>query len=162
MIRIYSSASQGEHAQVLADPERGEGSLLLHELRLDGFVYLEPPAGPGSLTTRPLYLRGDRLTVNVQAPHGRLRLQVTDSQCRPLDGYGYADCAGFTGDAGAWEPVWRGGRTIGALTGKVIRLEAELFNGRLYALRGDLPPVGPSGVRAWTETGAAPPPLLEA
>ena len=162
VIRIYSSASQGEHAQVLADPQRGEGCLLLHELRLDGFVYLEPPAGPGALTTRPLHLRGDRLTVNVQAPHGLLRLQVTDSQCRPLAGYGYADCAGFTGDAQAWEPVWRGGRTIGALAGQVIRLEAELFNGRLYALRGDLLPASPSGVRAWTETGAAPTPLLEA
>ena len=162
VIRIYSSASQGEHAQVLADPQRGEGSLLLHELRLDGFVYLEPGGGPGSLTTRPLYLRGDRLAVNAQAPHGRLRLQVTDSQCRPLAGYGYADCGGFTGDSCAWEPVWRGGRTIGALAGQVIRLEAELFNGRLYALRGDLLPATPSGVRAWTETGAAPTPLLEA
>lgn len=161
VIRIYSSASEGEHAQVLSEPQRGEGSLLLHELRLDGFVYLEPPGGPGSLTTRPLYLRGDRLTINVQTPHGRLRLQVTDPDSRPLDGYTYEDCTGFTGDAHAWEPVWRGGRTIGALAGRVLRLEAELYNGRLYALRGDLQAVTPSGLRAWKETGAVPTTLQE-
>ena len=161
VIRIYSSASESEHAQLLSEPERGEGSLLLHELRLDGFVYLEPAGGPGSLTTRSLYLSGDRLTINVQAPHGRLRMQVTGPDSRPLDGYGYADCAAFTGDSQAWEPVWSGGRTIGALKGQVIRLEAELFNGRLYALRGDLRPATSSGVRDWQATGAAPTTLLE-
>ena len=161
-IRIYSSASEGEHAQVLSDPLRGEGSLLLHELRLDGFVYLEPAGGPGSLTTRPLYLRGDGVAINVEAPHGRLRVQVTDASCQPLAGYGYDDCAGFTGDAHAWQPVWRDGRTLGSLTGQVIRLEVELFNGRLYALRGDLVPVPPAGVRSWADTGAEPGALLEA
>ena len=162
MIRIYSSSSEGEHAQRLSEPERGEGCLLLHELRLDGFVYLEPAGGPGSLTTRPLYLRGDRLTINAQTPQGRLRVQVTGPDCRPLDGYTYEDCAGFTGDAHAWEPVWSGGRTIGALTGQVIRLEVELFNGRLYALRGDLRPTSPAGLRSWIDTGAAPATLQEA
>ena len=162
VIRIYSSSSEGEHAQRLSEPERGEGCLLLHELRLDGFVYLEPAGGPGSLTTRPLYLRGDRLTINVQAPQGRLRVQVTGPDCRPLDGYTYEDCASFTGDAHAWEPVWSGGRTIGALAGQVIRLEVEMFNGRLYALRGDLRPTSPAGLRSWIDTGAAPATLQEA
>ena len=162
MIRIYSSASEGEHAQLLSEPERGEGRLLLHELRLDGFVYLEPAGGPGSLTTRPQYLLGDRLTINVQVPHGRLRVQVTDSACRPLAGYGYEDCAGFTGDSRAWEPVWRDGRTIGALRGQVIRLEVELFNGRLYALRGELHPATSRGARTGTANGAGADTLLEA
>ena len=162
VIRIYSSASESEHAELLAEPERGEGRLLLHELRLDGFVYLEPPGGPGSLTTRTLHLRGDRLTINVQAPHGRIRVQVTGPDSRPLDGYGYDDCAGFTGDSQAWEPVWRGGRTIGALKDQVIRLEVELSNGRLFALRGDLHPAVPIAVRDWQETGSAPTTLQEA
>ena len=81
---------------------------------------------------------------------------------RPLDGYTYDDCAAFTGDAHAWEPVWNGGRTIGALTGQVIRLEVELFNGRLYALRGDLRPTSPHGLRTWKETGEPPATLQEA
>ena len=98
----------------------------------------------------------------MQAPQGRLRVQVTGPDSRPLDGYTYDDCAAFTGDAHAWEPVWNGGRTIGALTGQVIRLEVELFNGRLYALRGDLHPTSPAGLRAWTESGEPPATLQEA
>ena len=58
--------------------------------------------------------------------------------------------------------MWRGGRTIGALKDQVIRLEVELCNGRLYALRGDLHPAVPIAVRDWQETGSAPPTLQEA
>ena len=76
-IRIYSSASESEHARLLSEPESGQGSLLLHELRRDGFDYLEPPGGPGSLTTRRL-----KLTVNAQAPHGVVRVQVPTA---PID-----------------------------------------------------------------------------
>ena len=139
-IRIYSSASEGEHAQVFTQPERGEGSLLLHELRQDGFTYLESAGGPGWLTTRLLFVDGDRLEINIQVPHGTARLQVTPMAGEPLDGYGFADSVPFTGDEISWQPVWQGGRSIGALAGQVVRLEMELFNGRIYAIRGDLTP----------------------
>ena len=161
-IRIYSSASESEHARLLSEPELGEGSLLLHELRRDGFVYLEPPGGPGSLTTRRLYLRGAEVAINVQAPHGRVRVQVTDGSNRPLAGYSLEECVPFTGDATAWQPRWREGRTVAALQDQVIHLELELSNGRLFAIRGDLPSVTSVEYRRWLSTGEQPTAMLEA
>ena len=161
-IRIYSSASESEHAQLLSEPELGQGSLLLHELRRDGFVYLEPPGGPGSLTTRRLYLRGAEVAINVQAPHGVVRAQVTDGSNQPLAGYSFDECVPFTGDDTAWQPRWREGRTVAALQGQVIHLELELFNGRLFALRGDLLSVTSVEYRRWLATGEQPTAMLEA
>ena len=161
VIRIYSSASESEHAELLCEPERGEGRLLLHELRLTASSTWSRPAA--RLADQPHAVPARRPPDDQRAaPHGRIRVQVTGPDSRPLDGYGYDDCAGFTGDSPAWEPVWRGGRTIGALKDQVIRLEVELFNGRLYALRGDLHPAVPIAVREWQATGAAPATLQEA
>lgn len=161
-IRIYSSSSEGEHAQITSDPLCGQGCLLLHELRKDGFVYLEPSGGPGSLTTRPLFFNGGQLVINAQVPHGRLRLQITDGNCNPLPSYGYDDCQPFVGNSVSWKPTWREGRTATALTGQVIRLEVEIFNGRLYSIRGDLRPVTSGSYRQWMKTGAIPESIIDA
>ena len=75
-IRIYSSSSKGEHAQLIGRPDLREGAMLLHELRLDGFSYFEPEGGPGLLRTRLFYFHGDKLTLNVQAPQGNVRVQL--------------------------------------------------------------------------------------
>ena len=139
-IRIYSSASEGEHAQVLSEPERGEGRLLLHELRKDGFNYLESLGGPGWLTTRLLQITGSLLSINIHVPHGSARVQVSSVSGEPLDGYKFSDCIAFTGDNLTWEPIWKGGNSIGSLSGQVVRLELELFNGRVFSFRGDLIP----------------------
>ena len=94
-------------------------------------------------------------------PEGTYR----DPDLAPSWGYpsGFVDA-----ESGHWRGLYqtqlprRYAPTIGSLTGQVIRLEAELFNGRRYALRGALRPATPSGVRAWTATGATPAALLEA
>lgn len=74
-------------------------------------------------------------------PQGTARVQLTSLAGELLDGYGFADSVPFTGDEISWQPVWRDGRSIGALAGQVVRLEVELFNERIHAIRGDLMPI---------------------
>lgn len=136
VLRIYSSAAKGEHAQIRRDPASRQGAILLHTLRRDGFVYLEPDGGAGQLTTRLLLWHGDEPQLNVSAPQGEVRMQVTDAHGAPLEGYHFEDCRPFRGDATAWTPEWRAGQRVGTLRDQIIRLQVWVVNGRLYALRG--------------------------
>jgi hypothetical protein len=136
VLRIYSSAAIGEHAQIRGGPASRQGAILLHTLRRDGFVYLEPDAGTGELVTRLLLWAGGEPELNVQVPSGEVRLQITTVDGAPLEGYCFEDCQPFQGDAIGWVPEWRDGRKIAALTGRIIRIRVRLTNGRLFALRG--------------------------
>ena len=136
-IRLYSSASKGEHRQFPPDPAMREGAILLHTMRRDGFVYLEPPGGTGELVTRILKWGSGEPELNVSTPFGEVRAQVFGERGEPLEGYGYEDSAPFQGDSISWSPQWREGRQAGALGGQRVRLGVKLVNGRLYAVRGD-------------------------
>jgi len=141
---IYACASTHEHGRL----QPGCGSILTYRLRRDGFVYLESCGGPGIIATRMLYWKGGELELNVQSQNGTARVQVTDVKSVPLPGYTFAECHPFSGDDTAWRPVWQEQRTLGALTGgQALRIEVELNNARLYALRGDfVPMIGPWSV----------------
>ena len=130
---IYASACTHEHGYI---PE-GSGSLLTYRLRRDGFVYLSSCNGRGTVGTRPLHLRGGDVYVNVQCPAGEVRAQLTDSAGTTLEGYAFEDSEAFTGDRVDWSPIWAGGKSLRDLSGRAIRVELELTNGNLYALRGN-------------------------
>jgi len=135
-LRIYSSASKGEHGQMRMNPASRQGAILLHTLRRDGFVYLEPPGGTGELVTRLLLWDEGEPELNVSVPHGEARVQVLDAKGVPLEGYTYEDCIPFRGDSTRWVPEWRDGRLLAALHDRIVRLGVRLTNGRLYAIRG--------------------------
>ena len=64
-IRIYSSASVGEHAQLRSDPDTRQGSIFMHELRKDGFIYLEPPGGTGEINTKWILWNSGELSLSL-------------------------------------------------------------------------------------------------
>ncbi len=132
-LRFYASTSRHEHGHCPFD----DGYIVAYGLRKDGFMYLESDGGAGYVATRPLYWQGGEVQLNVQAPAGWVRVQVTEPNGQVLDGYGFADCEVLHGDDTAWVPRWKDGKTLAALAGRMIRIEVELDNGRLYALRGD-------------------------
>lgn len=136
-LRIYSSASKGEHAQTRANPASRQGAILLHTLRRDGLVYLSPESGTGELTTRLLLWEGGEPRLNVEAQQGEVRLQVASARGEPLDGYRFEDCIPYRGDSTAWTPEWQDGRLLDALRDRIVRLQVRIANGRLYAIRGD-------------------------
>lgn len=136
-LRIYSSAAKGEHAQLRRNPASRQGAILLHTLRRDGFVYLEPNGGTGELSTRLLLWEGGEPEINVSAAYGEVRLQIAGAQGESLEGYHFEDCLPFRSDSTAWEPEWRDGRRVASLAGRIIRIQVRLKNGRLYAVRGN-------------------------
>ena len=165
-IRIYSSSSSLEHGYHIHDhigrkrvigPGEGKdkGAILMHRLRLDGFFYLQSNAGPGMLGTVPLLWRGGEVSLNVQSGH-EVRVQVTDIEGKPFEGYRFADCDPFKGNQLFWTPGWKGGRGLKEFTKKAIRLEVELNNARIYAMRGDFTALASGEARVFLATGKEP------
>jgi hypothetical protein len=136
-VRIYSAGARAAHFQ---DREVTDAALLLHTLRLDGFVYLAAGAGVGSLTTRRLRFSGPELSLNVRAPYGRVRVRLCEFDGTPIPGFDYDDCVPFRGDSLCYRPEWRDGRRVGALVGdpqRQLKLGVEVLHGDVYAVRGD-------------------------
>jgi hypothetical protein len=137
-IRIYSGATKGDHfqARTLSRTVPNYATILLHTLREDGFVYLEAEAGTGLLTTRWVQMDEQGFTLNVAAPYGQVRVQITDPTGAPLPDYTFDRCEPFTGDATAWRPRWQGDPSLAALAGRPLRIEVELFLARIFAING--------------------------
>lgn len=136
-IRIYSSASVGEHAQLRSDPDSRQGSIFMHELRKDGFIYLEPPGGTGEINTKWILWNSGELSINASLPYGDVLVEIMDDRGEIIPGYSYEDSIPFRGDSVNWEPKWSGNKNMSQLAGKVIKIGLRISNGRLYAVRGD-------------------------
>jgi hypothetical protein len=156
-IRIYSSSSKVEHGyhDWLGDWETDLGAILMHRLRLDGFMYLESVGGLGILGTRPLFWYGGELRLNVQSVQ-EARVQVTDIAGKAIEGYSFGDCEPFSGDELFWQPRWKNGRAMADLSKQVLRVEIGLENARIYAIRGDFLPLSDREARQIVETGEEP------
>jgi hypothetical protein len=134
-IRFYSCATRMEHAIFEGGP--ATAAILLHRLRLDGFVYLETSGGSASLKTRALLVEGDNLSLHVQVPDGEVTIEITDADGKQIDGYTFDDCLPCRADDVAWSPMWRSGKRFGALKDQAVQLELRIQGGRLYAINGD-------------------------
>lgn len=133
-IRFYSGASKAEHFQ---NQELTDAALLMHKMRLDGFMYMATPTGKGFMRTRPIHIHGNDLRINARSPWGSIRVQVLDERARVIDGFSFDDCEALVGDELFWTPKWKGG-SFGDLAGKIRRqLEFEIVTGEIYAIRGD-------------------------
>ena len=129
---FYSGSSYGEHYK---DTDQLAAALLVHKLRRDGFMYVESVSQTGCLMTRCLHLKEPLdLKLNVRAPYGWVRVQLSNVSGQPLPGYSFEDCQAFRGDEYLWEPKWDGATE--PITDCVGRIEVELTNAELYAIRG--------------------------
>ena len=155
-IWIYASAGTHEHGHIPPN----SGSILAYSLRRDGFVYLESGGGVGTVGTRALYWRRGEFELNVQSQSGEARAQITDPKGTPLLGYSFADCLPFSGDDTAWTPVWNSGKKLRAQSGKTVRLEVQLKNARIYAIRGDFVPLVAGQCWRVDEEGLVPDPKI--
>jgi hypothetical protein len=133
-IRFYSGGSKAQHFQ---RQDLNDAALIMHTLRLDGFMYLTPPAGRGSLRTRPFRVTGDDLRINVRSPFAETRARMIDHEGKPIEGFDYDDCTPLVGDELFWTPQWRGG-TFGQTRAEQYRqLELSIDSGEVFAVRGD-------------------------
>jgi hypothetical protein len=137
-IRIYSHGRRNEHQFTLNGDKRNENAsgLMLHTLRLDGFMYLETTSNWGRVITRPLLFQEPGLRLNIQAPVGDVAAQIPDQSGKAMEGLTFEDCVPFHGDDLFWEPQWKSGKTLRDVIGKPVRVEVRMYKGRLYAMRG--------------------------
>lgn len=155
-LRFYGACSRSQHGICPQD----DGFLVSYELRRDGFVCLHAGAETGRLSTRALYWRGGEVQLNVDALGGQARVQVIGARGDSLKGYSYDDCVPLSKDDTAWTPLWKDGRTMAGLAGRMVRVEVELRSARLFALRGDYVPTGVRGLRRWESEGVPPLPRI--
>jgi hypothetical protein len=112
----------------------------LATLRLDGFASIESPANdrhpknnPPTLTTKPLFSPGNRLTVNAYAAGGSIGAELISVDGHVIPGYSAQECDTFTGDSLAHTFTWNGNPDVGACLPARIRFYLE--RARLYALQ---------------------------
>ena len=110
--------------------------------------------------TRVLFWRSGSktpLTINADSRYGQVRAQITDHKGKPLSGYTYSDCRPLEDDALAWQPHW-GGRTWPSegLNHTTARVELELLNARVFAIKGDFVPMQGVQVTDFLSTGTPP------
>ena len=133
-IRFYSGGSKAEH---FGNQHLTDAALMLHTLRLDGFVYLESYSTRGRVTVRGVTVRGPELKINLQVPFGSARVQILDETGVPVPGLSFDEAVPFTGDELFHEPQWSSGKDLREVLGQQIFIEVELVEGKLYAIRGD-------------------------
>lgn len=129
---VTASCSSKEHGHFSED-----GRIVTYRLREDGFIRLRAK-DEGVLCTRQLWVRG-RIFWNLQAEQATVA--VLDVSSNPIEGMGHEDCIAFSGDSTAWEPVYRNGKTLASLEGKIVVLELKLRNGSVYSYHGDFQPL---------------------
>jgi len=108
-------------------------SLNVATLRKEGFASIEAHYPPGSMTTRPLTLEGERLIINADAEKGAIHVEVTDPEGHPLPGFTRDDCLPFQDDCTSGEVRWKNA-TLATLRGQTVRLTFHLQTARLYAM----------------------------
>lgn len=131
-LRIYSSGAKGE---MFAFQEEDDAALLLHTLRKDGFAYLQT-TGYGWIRTRCLRFYGNDLRINVNASYGCVRGRLLAEGGQPVPGFDYEQSLKICRDDIDAVLSWECG-SFQTLYGHSVFLELELYNCRVYAIRGD-------------------------
>jgi hypothetical protein len=116
--------------------------------RLDGFVSLDTDEKGGVIITRPLIFEGEKLTLNVDAAKGSVKVAILDLPGQEITGhnvgltnppkknvrnYSIAHCDPVMTDSVRQVVTWKGNPDVGNLAGKVVRLRIEMQNTKLYA-----------------------------
>lgn len=125
------------HADHEEEWSQGYSRLLIYELRLDGFAYLETRARNGMIRTKALITEGDELTLNVRTnPNGYVKVQVLDAATfAPLPHYTLEEAIPISGDHLFAKAQWRDRDSITEFKDRPVMLEVHVREGELYALR---------------------------
>jgi len=97
----------------------------------DRYVAREAGAEPGILRTPLLALRGTKLSVNTDASHGELRVQICDADGKPIKGFAAKDFQTVKTDSVNTPLRWK--KSLAELNNKPVRLEFSMKNARLFS-----------------------------
>jgi hypothetical protein len=94
---------------------------------------MDAGAAEGTLTTRPVTFSGKHLFVNVDAPKGKLQVEVLDAKSGLVAPFSRANCVPVSADKTRQVIGWTGASDLSALSGKPVRFRFYLTQGRLYS-----------------------------
>ena len=136
-IYFYVSARRGDPQQTNATEwiHDANASTGLAIMRRDGFASMDAvgKTETGTLTTRPVRFRGEHLFVNVDAPHGEVRVEVLDPNGKTLEPFVLAKCRKIQANSTMRQVEWDGVKDLSSLVGKEVRFRFHVANGRLYS-----------------------------
>ena len=131
-LRIYASGRGGFTEE---SPRRLRTGFAT--LRRDGFASLDAGEAGGSLTTRPVLFSGGHLFVNLDAPDGKLHVEVLRPDGEVIEPFTRENCAVVTGDDTRLAVSWiepDGTETdLSSLAGSPVRIRFHLVSGSIYA-----------------------------
>ena len=131
-LRFYASGRS------LGTPtKRGDCNTGLATMRRDGFASMDAAKETCSLTTRPVQFDGKYLFVNLDAPQGKLQVEILDANGKVITPFTRENCQVLTGDNTQMAVTWKSkGKTeanLSRLAGKPVRFRFLLNDGSLYA-----------------------------
>jgi hypothetical protein len=105
-------------------------------LRTDGFASVSAPWSGGEMVTIPVTFEGSALEINYRTgAAGSIRVEIQDSDGRPLPGFALGDCPEVIGDEIARNVSWKHGPDVGRLAGQAVRLRFVMSDADLFALK---------------------------
>ena len=105
-------------------------------LRTDGFVSVHADYRGGEFVTKPLVFGGENLIINYSTSAvGSVRVEVQDSDGRPVPGCALEDSEEIYGDEVERVVRWKGDRDLGRLAGVPVRLRFAVRDADLYSIR---------------------------
>jgi hypothetical protein len=104
----------------------------LVKMKRDRYVARQAGEQPGKLVTPLVTIDAEGLSLNVDSSRGEVRVQVTNADGKPLEGFSFADGRPISADSLAAPVEWK--KSLAELRGKPVRLEFSLKDASLYAL----------------------------
>lgn len=101
-------------------------------IKRDRYVAREAGDVPGILRTPLVTLDFEKMTLNVDAEGGKVKVQVLDENSNPVPGFTLDDCQSITTDS-LDAPVKWTGHSLRELADTPVHLEFSLRNARLFA-----------------------------
>lgn len=108
-----------------------ERQIGLLKMKQDRYVARTAQNGKGELVTPLLKLSGKKLSINVNADGGLLRVEIRGAAGQPLPGFGFEDCVPITSDALSAPLTWT--KPVESLAGQAVRLAFSLERASLFA-----------------------------
>ena len=142
VIHIYSEGSKAAHGREKSQQRLAEnenlGSLVLHKLRKDGWMYLESSGDWGRIQTKPFTLRAPAIHINAAANYGEVRFQLTNEKSQPIEGFSFEDCIPMRGKDSLKHPLqWKNDIDLQTVLNQPLRLEIKFRQANLYSLEMD-------------------------
>ena len=92
--------------------------------------------GEGRFTIPPVFVRGNRLLLNVSTgAAGEVRVQLKDQSGEVIPGRTLSDCESITGDCPKAVVTWKGRFDLSDLSGKPVQVEIRARAAKLYTFQ---------------------------